>query len=979
MCVVIVIGIVSAKSAVMKLLCVFLVLLLFNFCCDLAIKFRLPFFKFPVEKEYMKLFRYSTLLTFVDEIVVICENIPINDDTKNCNDEIGLIFPCHGNECIQKGDDSYCKVFAFTDTKVLCRDGAGSSSLLLINFALESEFSGICKSSCETNADDYLLFTYYAVNDTHGCSPLSSCNGVHDKEDVVPLVYYVDGNFEPATHCSILSMPVVDIPPVVIFSDATISPGIPFEIYLVDKLNEGKKLLRYFEFVELPTDSKLYFEINSVELVTCYLYTDDSFVGFFAVSKLNPTISLEVVRNNYGICAVEMLCEGRLNASHSSIVAYTRNTFVILESPVLWEYAVYKRQQRAWKRLTLLRCDDVLFDVLKWYTDNLDVELEIWDLTEGKMLSNSTNKNRVWFKSANSLYAAKVTARYRRCNPYIRMEHSFEIPFSFKELEFLPQFANDSAEQEQLLRDCPSQRFNKPDSYHNFFIVSWITRNTTELSRDYPALAHAHVFTVSLKDNQVYVYRFIVYIAFCSMEPDVKQLRRKIWCRVYSWFGNIIFAASLMRYDQIVPVTLMLNLASFTTIKFRLPFFKFPVEKEYMKLFRYSTLLTFVDEIVVICENIPINDDTKNCNDEIGLIFPCHGNECIQKGDDSYCKVFAFTDTKVLCRDGAGSSSLLLINFALESEFSAICKSSCETNADDYLLFTYYAVNDTHGCSPLSSCNGVHDKEDVVPLVYYVDGNFEPATHCSILSMPVVDIPPVVIFADATISPGIPFEIYLVDKLNEGKKLLRYFEFVELPTDSKLYFEINSVELVTCYLYTDDSFVGFFAVSKLNPTISLEVVRNNYGICAVEMLCEGRLNASHSSIVAYTRNTFVILESPVLWEYAVYKRQQRAWKRLTLLRCDDVLFDVLKWYTDNLDVELEIWDLTEGKMLSNSANSLYAAKVTARYRRCNPYIRMEHSFEIPFSFKECPGDVSIASFSLQSEEDSSNAVSLMAF
>ncbi|KRX62366.1 hypothetical protein T09_8174 [Trichinella sp. T9] len=38
---------------------------------------------------------------------------------------------------------------------------------------------------------------------------------------------------------------------------------------------------------------------------------------------------------------------------------------------------------------------------------------------------------------------------------------------------------NDSAEQEQPLRDCPSQRFNKPDSYHNLFIVSWITRKLT--------------------------------------------------------------------------------------------------------------------------------------------------------------------------------------------------------------------------------------------------------------------------------------------------------------------------------------------------------------------------------------------------------------------------------------------------------------------------------------------------------------------
>ncbi|KRZ40551.1 hypothetical protein T4C_9558 [Trichinella pseudospiralis] len=29
-------------------------------------------------------------------------------------------------------------------------------------------------------------------------------------------------------------------------------------------------------------------------------------------------------------------------------------------------------------------------------------------------------------------------------------------------VEFLPQFTNDSAEQEQPLRDCPLQRFNKP-------------------------------------------------------------------------------------------------------------------------------------------------------------------------------------------------------------------------------------------------------------------------------------------------------------------------------------------------------------------------------------------------------------------------------------------------------------------------------------------------------------------------------------
>ncbi|KRY94845.1 hypothetical protein T4B_14087 [Trichinella pseudospiralis] len=37
----------------------------------------------------------------------------------------------------------------------------------------------------------------------------------------------------------------------------------------------------------------------------------------------------------------------------------------------------------------------------------------------------------------------------------------------------LPWFpARGTTEQEQPLRDCPSQRFNKPDSYHNVFIVS---------------------------------------------------------------------------------------------------------------------------------------------------------------------------------------------------------------------------------------------------------------------------------------------------------------------------------------------------------------------------------------------------------------------------------------------------------------------------------------------------------------------------
>ncbi|KRZ88214.1 hypothetical protein T08_15353 [Trichinella sp. T8] len=382
---------------VMNLLPTFLVFFLANLRCEFAIKYRYPYFKFELEDEYMELFRYSNLVTPGETITVICENAIMSI---HCADSPYFIsLPCI------EDSDRYCKS---------C-DATNSSKLMF-------SYTYIHQNT------EYMGFSTKHVS----CNSLIKCEETYEVEDVSPVVYYEDGDFHPTSHCSILTKDIVEIPSVLIFSHANISRGIPFEIYLVDELNEKKRLLRYFEFVELPVGGMLYFEINSVELVTCYLYTDDSFIGFFAVSELNPTISLNEIRHNYGICEFEMLCEGRLNALHRSIVAYTRHTFVILESPVMWEYASYKPQQRSWKSLSLLKCDDVLFQVLRWDTQNIVVTLQIWDLTEGRMLSNDTFGNRVTFRRGNNQYAVKVKAIYDRCNPRVLIERDFEVLVIFQ-------------------------------------------------------------------------------------------------------------------------------------------------------------------------------------------------------------------------------------------------------------------------------------------------------------------------------------------------------------------------------------------------------------------------------------------------------------------------------------------------------------------------------------------------------------------
>ncbi|KRZ62140.1 hypothetical protein T02_11156 [Trichinella nativa] len=415
---------------VMNLLPTFLVFFLANLRCEFAIKYRYPYFKFELEDEYMDLFRYSNLVTPGETVIYICDN---SHKWEPCDHFFSnIIFPCI-ELCKLRGNDSYCKYQTPRGKEVDCSSNTWDP--VILHTVLDDSY-GSCKS-CDATNSRKLMFTYNYYTSSnwgvfHSCNLLRECHRSHRGEDVHPVVYYEDGNFYPTSHCSILTKDIVDIPSVLIFSHANISRGIPFEIYLVDELNEKKRLLRYFEIVELPVGGTLYFEINSVELVTCYLYTDDSFIGFFAVSELNPTISLDEIRHNYGICEFEMLCEGRLNALHSSIVAYTRNTFVILESPVMWEYASYKPQQRSWKSLSLLKCDDVLFQVLQWDTQNIVVTLQIWDLTEGKMLSNDTFGNRVTFRRGNNQYAVKVKAIYDRCNPRVLIERDFEVRFTFE-------------------------------------------------------------------------------------------------------------------------------------------------------------------------------------------------------------------------------------------------------------------------------------------------------------------------------------------------------------------------------------------------------------------------------------------------------------------------------------------------------------------------------------------------------------------
>ncbi|KRY39398.1 hypothetical protein T01_3268 [Trichinella spiralis] len=325
-------GVVHTIVGVMNLLPAFLVFFLANLRCEFAIRYRYPYFKFELEDEYMELFRYSNLPTEGKTFTIICYN---DLDWGSCmyhHAFSAYTFPCP-EYCEVRGNDTYCKIEPSGGKPIFCR--SEYIHYMAFSYYLADDSNGSCVS-CDATNSSKLMFTYknfirFRQFESAPCNSLTECADTHFYEDVQPVDYYEDGDFHRTSHCDILSKDIVEIPSVLIFSDANIAPGIPFQIYLVDEINEKKRLLRYFEFVELPVGGTLYFEINSVELVTCYLYTDDSFIGFFAVSALNPTISLEEIRHNYGICEFEMLCEGRLNAFHSSIVAYTRQTFVILD------------------------------------------------------------------------------------------------------------------------------------------------------------------------------------------------------------------------------------------------------------------------------------------------------------------------------------------------------------------------------------------------------------------------------------------------------------------------------------------------------------------------------------------------------------------------------------------------------------------------------------------------------------------------
>ncbi|XP_003374914.1 hypothetical protein Tsp_04100 [Trichinella spiralis] len=383
-------GVVHTIVGVMNLLPAFLVFFLANLRCEFAIRYRYPYFKFELEDEYMELFRYSNLPTEGKTFTIICYN---DLDWGSCmyhHAFSAYTFPCP-EYCEVRGNDTYCKIEPSGGKPIFCR----SEYIHYMAFSYYLDDSNGSCVSCDATNSSKLMFTYknfirFRQFESAPCNSLTECADTHFYEDVQPVDYYEDGDFHRTSHCDILSKDIVEIPSVLIFSDANIAPGIPFQIYLVDEINEKKRLLRYFEFVELPVGGTLYFEINSVELVTCYLYTDDSFIGFFAVSALNPTISLEEIRHNYGICEFEMLCEGRLNAFHSSIVAYTRQTFVILD-------------------MGLNRRKDAV-----------------------KLNFQDTFGNRVTFRRGNNQYAVKVKAIYDRCNPRVLIERDIEVRFTFK-------------------------------------------------------------------------------------------------------------------------------------------------------------------------------------------------------------------------------------------------------------------------------------------------------------------------------------------------------------------------------------------------------------------------------------------------------------------------------------------------------------------------------------------------------------------
>ncbi|XP_003370411.1 conserved hypothetical protein [Trichinella spiralis] len=60
-------------------------------------------------------------------------------------------------------------------------------------------------------------------------------------------------------------------------------------------------------------------------------------------------------------------------------------------------------------------------------------------------------------------------------------------------------------------------------------------------------------------------------------------------------------------------------------------------------------------------------------------------------------------------------------------------------------------------------------------------------------------------------------------------------------------------------------------------------------------------------------------------------------------------------------VKLNFQDTFGNRVTFRRGNNQYAVKVKAIYDRCNPRVLIERDIEVRFTFKKCPGDISILS------------------
>ncbi|KRY76246.1 hypothetical protein T4A_12225 [Trichinella pseudospiralis] len=90
-------------------------------------------------------------------------------------------------------------------------------------------------------------------------------------------------------------------------------------------------------------------------------------------------------------------------------------------------------------------------------------------------------------------------------------------------VEFLPQFTNDSAEQEQPLRDCPLQRFNKPIPITTSLLSPGLLEPLlASVAVGHAMLHYMHNELVICQDNKI--SSFMLMLKVMKTQIEVTQL-----------------------------------------------------------------------------------------------------------------------------------------------------------------------------------------------------------------------------------------------------------------------------------------------------------------------------------------------------------------------------------------------------------------------------------------------------------------------